>query len=137
MQVPEEDVDLESVGRVPSQHGLLSKVVVRMQMRKGAARAQQTLRALKDAGEQALLLRALDAAGLASAIVLRGPEMGDTGMFERGSVCHVQVLSPMGSLGHIDSLQLGHDGLDSADAWLCEDVYVRLAHEVFAQHRKP
>jgi hypothetical protein len=50
--------------------------------------------------------------------------------YERGSVLHLQVVSPLGHIGELEAVDIGHDGANSADAWFCQDMLVRPSTQV-------
>ena len=52
-------------------------------------------------------------------------------LHERGCVVHLQLISPLGSIGRIDSIEVGHDGANSVDAWFCQEILVRASTQVF------
>ena len=57
-------------------------------------------------------------------LVDRVAKLADAPLDQVASVCHFQVISPLGPLGELQELQIGHDGMCSRDAWFCQDVLV-------------
>ena len=135
MGVPAGNVVMNKLQSLPTQRGTLTQLNVVIHMGKDEQRGSQLVEALTANSEG--LLKALERGNLPNPVLFRPPRLGDAGLFERGAVCHVQVISALGSLGLIDQVDIGHDGCNSEDAWFCEEVFVRPSHQLSGWTRFP
>lgn len=63
--------------------------------------------------------------------VLRRPAaIASAPFYQRGSMLHLQVVSPLGHIGQLEAVDIGHDGANSADAWFCQEMLIRPSTQV-------
>lgn len=100
-------------------------------MTKGSEQAREAAGRL----EWSALKEALTAASLPSPALLAPPKVAGARFDSPGSLVHLQVVSPLGTLGDLQEVIIGHDGQDTADAWFCSDVLIKSCQQV-SKHTK-
>jgi hypothetical protein len=90
-------------------------------MTKGSEQAREAALRL----ECQALKEALTAAHLPSPALLTPPKVSSPSFDERGGWVHLQVVSPLGSLGSLEEVLIAHDGQNSSDGWFCSDVLIK------------
>ena len=63
-------------------------------------------------------------------VARRAAKLSEAPFDRRGCVIQLEIISPLGSLGQLQEVELGHDGPSSVDAWFCQDVFVKASDQV-------